>query len=276
MSDKMSFGGEWTEIKLDLVESYFDAYNQALKNKPFTRVYIDAFAGCGNIIIKGKLINGSTFRSLKCSNRFDRYLFIDKDKDNCDKLNKMIEDSFHELREAVTIIEGDSNELIKRVNEFGFSKMTHRGVIFLDPFALELEWASLEAIANMEFLDVWYLFPIDSMLRCLPKIRRDQRITDKITKLLGTEEWFTNLYKDEPTLPIFDEEAFIRDRWQEVVKYVIKRLSILFGKDGVAHNPKPLLDEKNHPRFLLCFAVSNKSIQARKVALRIATHLLSK
>jgi three-Cys-motif partner protein len=41
------FGGSWTEKKLEILKKYLDAYNTALKNQPFKRVYIDAFAGTG-------------------------------------------------------------------------------------------------------------------------------------------------------------------------------------------------------------------------------------
>lgn len=274
MRDKMSFGGPWTEAKLSLLEKYFDAYNQALKNMSFIRVYVDAFAGCGNISVRGKLVNGSAFRSLKCSNRFDKYLFIDKDKNNCSKLREMVDESFPEMRDVVDIKNCDSNVLIKCLNDYGFSKTSHRGVIFLDPFALELEWSSLEAIAAMEFLDVWYLFPIGAVLRCLPNIDRFGKDRDKITSLLGTNNWYSDLYSIEPTLPIFDEDAFIRERTSGVKKYVTNRLSSLFGMNGVAKEPLLLQGGKNQPLFLFYFAVSNRSPRARELALRIANHLL--
>ena len=41
------FGGRWTEEKLEILRKYLQAYNTALKNQPFKRVYIDAFAGTG-------------------------------------------------------------------------------------------------------------------------------------------------------------------------------------------------------------------------------------
>ena len=44
-----SYGGQWTFEKLDILESYLDAYTTVLKNKPFKLIYIDAFAGTGYI-----------------------------------------------------------------------------------------------------------------------------------------------------------------------------------------------------------------------------------
>jgi three-Cys-motif partner protein len=42
-----SFGGVWTERKLSVVRRYLERYAQALKDQPFQRIYIDAFAGTG-------------------------------------------------------------------------------------------------------------------------------------------------------------------------------------------------------------------------------------
>ena len=42
------FGGHWTEKKLAVISKYLSAYTLALKNQPFKKAYIDAFAGCGS------------------------------------------------------------------------------------------------------------------------------------------------------------------------------------------------------------------------------------
>src|SRR5215831_16586388 len=46
------FGGPWTVEKLDALRAYLNAYAQALKNQPFRRYYIDAFAGTGDRAVK--------------------------------------------------------------------------------------------------------------------------------------------------------------------------------------------------------------------------------
>jgi|WetSurMetagenome_2_1015567.scaffolds.fasta_scaffold293415_2 three-Cys-motif partner protein len=56
------FGGGWTQIKLDVLEKYLSAYVTALKNKQFELLYIDAFAGTGEVTTKsgsGEPIDGS-------------------------------------------------------------------------------------------------------------------------------------------------------------------------------------------------------------------------
>jgi hypothetical protein len=42
-----SYGGPWTELKLDVLKKYLNFYTDALKNQRFEKWYIDAFAGTG-------------------------------------------------------------------------------------------------------------------------------------------------------------------------------------------------------------------------------------
>lgn len=51
MSTKQKFGGPWTVEKLSILSAYLDFYVTALKNQPFKKIYIDAFAGTGKIKI---------------------------------------------------------------------------------------------------------------------------------------------------------------------------------------------------------------------------------
>ena len=46
---KQKFGSTHTDIKLAKLAAYLGAFNTALKNQPFERLYIDAFAGTGEI-----------------------------------------------------------------------------------------------------------------------------------------------------------------------------------------------------------------------------------
>jgi hypothetical protein len=41
------FGGDWTEAKLGVIAKYLRGYTRALKEQPFRKAYIDAFAGTG-------------------------------------------------------------------------------------------------------------------------------------------------------------------------------------------------------------------------------------
>ena len=47
MTNHPSFGGPWTQEKLEILRQYLDTYTTVLKNQPFNLTYIDAFAGSG-------------------------------------------------------------------------------------------------------------------------------------------------------------------------------------------------------------------------------------
>ena len=103
------FGGDWTEEKLRRVQKYLKAYNVALKKQPFTREYIDAFAGTGYREVKqpdsqaGLLLpelveedcqdflDGSASIALKVEPPFDKFTFIEQSPRNIDELCKLKE-----------------------------------------------------------------------------------------------------------------------------------------------------------------------------------------
>ena len=43
-----TFGGSWTQEKLNILSGYLEAYTTALKSQPFQLIYVDAFAGEGS------------------------------------------------------------------------------------------------------------------------------------------------------------------------------------------------------------------------------------
>ena len=45
------FGGEWTRTKLGILKMYLDAYTTAMKHQHFRLLYIDAFAGSGQVAL---------------------------------------------------------------------------------------------------------------------------------------------------------------------------------------------------------------------------------
>lgn len=75
------FGGGWTQTKLDIFTNYLEAYLLALKNQKFGKIYIDAFAGTGEIVTQDEeVLIGSAKRALSAKNLFDHYYFIEADK----------------------------------------------------------------------------------------------------------------------------------------------------------------------------------------------------
>lgn len=85
------FGGSWTKEKLDIFTEYLSAYLTALQNQKFKKIYIDAFAGTGEITTSdgGQRLIGSAKRALSAGLKFDSYYFIEEDADKEAELCKL-------------------------------------------------------------------------------------------------------------------------------------------------------------------------------------------
>ncbi|OCZ51379.1 three-Cys-motif partner protein TcmP [Dehalobacter sp. TeCB1] len=142
---EQSFGGSWILLKLEILERYLDFYTKALKKQDFRLCYIDAFAGSGNVHVReyGSVI-GSALRALNYP--FDKYFYIEKNEIYISKLEENIQQ--RKADKDVEIIKGDCNELLNTIHSYDWYQNGWRGVIFLDPCAMELNWSSLVSIGH--------------------------------------------------------------------------------------------------------------------------------
>lgn len=291
------FGGDWTTRKLDILAGYLRSYNTVLRNKPmpsnpFQRYYIDAFAGTGYRELPSaengwgseedllfpdlateepqQLLDGSARLALRVRPRFDRFVFIEQRADRCAHLELLKED-FPHLAPDIDIQQGDANEKIRKLCEMDWR--SRRAVLFLDPYGMQVEWPTLEAIASTKAVDLWLLFPLGmGVNRMLPK---SGEVPDtwrrRLNLLLGTEDWYEDFYRRIRTPALFgEEETVIKASTETIGRYFNDRLKTVFA--GVADNPGVLRNSVRNPLYLLCFAVANE--RGKLVALQIANHLL--
>lgn len=277
------FGGDWTAKKLNIFTSYLDAYLIALQNQKFKKIYIDAFAGTGEIETSDgeAYLAGSAKRALSAEKRFDYYYFIESDESKASELEHMIDTEFPHLKRFTTVYRGDANEKLgKIINDIDWH--FNRGLLFLDPYATQVDWATLERVAGTKSIDVWYLFPFSALNRMLPKNGKYGSWENTIDRLLGDNGWRTEFYKKDPQVSLFDlglidggedEDRVIKDASLEHIKeYIISRLETTFP--CVSNNPRIFKNSKESTMFLFCFAISNESVAAQRLALRIAEHIL--
>ena len=274
------FGSDWTQEKLDIFTSYLEAYLQALKNRKFGKIYIDAFAGTGEIVTQDEeVLIGSAKRALSAKNLFDRYYFIEADRKKYAELTNMIAREFSHLSDRITVRNGDANkELASIISDIDWRY--NRGLLFLDPCATEVNWSTLESIADTKAIDVWYLFPFSALNRLLKKDGNlDPSWAACIDRLLGDSRWREEFYKQDDQFSLFDSpdegapERLVKTANAEKIKeYILGRLKTVFAE--VSKNPRVFKNEKNSPLFLFCFAVSNPSIKARALALKISDQIL--
>ncbi|MDD2498107.1 MAG: three-Cys-motif partner protein TcmP [Desulfitobacteriaceae bacterium] len=266
-----SFGGTWTLLKLEVLEKYLNFYVKALKNKPFKLCYIDAFAGSGNVDVKGiGKIPGSAVRAIYYP--FDRYIFFEKNVEYAKELRQRIIQI--DKTKKIQILTGDCNELLRTIESIDWYKNYWRGVIFLDPYAMQLKWSSLKIIKETGIFDVWYLFPLSALNRVL---QRDGKIPEKnkiiINNILGTVDWEKEFYFQSSQMTLFGEPDIERKSIDHIGKYVIRRLKTIFP--AVSDKSLVLRNQNNSPLFLLCFAVSNSNKTAIETSLKAADHILT-
>ena len=293
------FGGRWTDTKLGVLKRYLKAYNQALKNQPsaaqpFKRAYIDAFAGSGYRSPAGAsqaaapgqggldfpdlaeeepqtLLDGSARMSLQVEPPFDRYLFIDRNPGRCAALEALKEE-FPQRASAISVRQGEANAVIRDLCQKNWR--SHRAVLFLDPYGMQVEWSTLQAVAKTEAIDLWLLFPLGiGVNRLLPRSGEvPPGWRRRLTLLLGSDDWQEVFYRPVKESDLFGETA---QRWEkatieEIGHHFLKRLRTIFA--GVAKEPAVLRNSRGSPLFLLCFAAGNP--KGAPIALNIAEYLL--
>ena len=266
------FGGEWTVAKLEIIDKYLDFYIKAMDKQTWAnKIYIDAFAGSGKTNLPdGAVVEGSPAIALKYD--FEKYYFIEYDAKRIEELKIYISKSFPTKLSKVEFMQGDCNiELPKLFNAIAKNK-NNRGVMFLDPYALELKWEILEK-AKETCLDVWYLFPMmANRLLTKDKSKLDE-YRQKLNTLLGGNEWEQELYFEDPQISMFGGVKYIKHPIEKLEKYVIERLKKLFG-DGTRY--KVFHNVKNSPLFMLCFFVTNPKPNAKNLGGKVVSDIFKK
>lgn len=239
------FGSVWTEAKLKAIENYLNFYTNALKNQKYKLFYIDAFAGSGTIKIKsGDEIEGSAIRSLKYP--FDKYYFLEADLSIIETLEKKISGMMD--HKNVEYHNTDCNAFLLEIDKTYWLKDKWRGVVFLDPYAIDLEWECLNRISATKIFDVWYLFPFMAVNRNLPKNGKIFPASrDRLNRILGTSDWEKIIYSDSPQLSLFDEKTYLKENVDTIQNFILSRLNQTFPT--VSDKAVLMRNERNSPRF---------------------------
>lgn len=275
-----AFGGDWTTEKLERVRKYLCAYTTIFKQNPratyFTTIYVDAFVGTGervpsvhrrdktmaNVLVENDadvqaLLKGSARIALEVDPAFDRFLFIEQNVGRAKELEKL-RNEFPNRTAAIDIEQGDANEVLREWCE-QTDWRRHRAVVFLDPYGMQLDWATIAAIAKTEAIDLWVLFPLGMAVnRLLTKHEPPpKKWAEALTRFFGNEDWRHEFYPKKVERTLFGDEETQRKEasFERIGRFFLKRLDTVFAK--VASNPLILNNSKGVPIFLLCFAAGN-------------------
>lgn len=282
------FGGKWTTEKLNLIRKYLKAYSTIMNKQKFNFAYIDAFAGSGyyrkidnhnrslfmpEFGSEEKLfLDGSARIALGVTPSFQQYIFIEKDKNRVNNLEKL-KDEFPDKAKNILVINEESNSYLQRICRKNWKN--HRAVVFLDPYGMQVKWKTIEAIASTKTIDLWILFPLGQAINRLLKKDGNIRhsIKKKLTEFFGEENWFDAFYANLNQMSIINEKSKKYQKiadFNKISSYFSERLDTIFK--GVASNPRPLYNSTNNPLFLLFFAAGNE--RGASTAIKIANQIL--
>jgi three-Cys-motif partner protein len=299
-----TFGGPWSRLKLDCVESYAVAYLKVMQQQNWSLHYVDAFAGQGRQQLKlvasdsdsqsenqasfefidqdedqarYEFLEGSALRALKVSNEatrgFDRFVFIEASRKAKEQLAQRALVEWPAQAAKIQLLKDDANDAIADyVKNTNWAKT--RALVFLDPFGLQVRWRTIEELAQTRACDVWYLFPIGGVIRMLPSSgQMDPMWEVKLDTLFGTTDWREAFYADNIQGDLFGDASRIKNANEtKILSYIKDRMRSVFA--GISEFAI-LRNSMGYPMFALLMGVTNPSPRAVSSALRISNHLIA-
>ena len=279
------FGGAWTEVKLEAVSDYCQFFNKVLEDqpspsRPFERWYFDAFAGSGTRRVEravGGLLDGgplqteardlagSVLKALEIDPPFHKLAFIEGHRGRFNSLEAI---KAANPERGIVCFHGDANRKLLEI--FGSPPWSQqregrgscRGLCFLDPYGMNVDWATLKLLAETRAVDVWYLFPLEAVSRQLAGdlARVDVHKQRRLDEIFGTPTWRDDIYKLEVRRDLFSETTSATRQLTrvEIEHYAQERLGSIFS---YVSNPLPLLHDTRRQLFSL-FCLSNSSSRA--------------
>lgn len=250
--------GPWSEVKLDIIRKYAQAYSNILSAKPyFKHVYIDAFAGLGFHKSKAseEYVKGSPRLAVETEPPFKEYHFIDIDKTKVASL-----ETLKPLTKGVVhVYEGNCNPiLVNDILPTIKNEDYKRALCLLDPYGLHLDWEVMELAGKMGTVEIFVNFPVMDMnmniLRHNPD-NIDLKQADRMTAFWGDDSWRDTFYSNENFLFEMEEKSATNE---QVVAEFCNRLKKVAGFDYVAE-PLPMRNKSNAVLYYLLFASPNKT-----------------
>lgn len=245
--------GYWSELKLEIIQKYAQAYSKILDKKNLYHIYIDAFSSSGINISRnsGDLVLGSSLNAINIDPPFKEYHLIDLDNDKIQILHEITK-----KEDNVKIYEGDANEiLIKKILPTVRYEQYKRAFCLLDPYGLHFKWDILRMSAELKTVDIFINFPIMAMNRTVLWDRFErvhQNQVKKMNEFWGDSTWERIVYRSQRNLFGGEEKVKIADS-QTLLRYYMERLKTVAGFKFVP-DPLPMRNKVGSILYYLLFA----------------------
>jgi len=283
--------GAWAKEKLDALGQYLNFYTTVLKKQGYWlrgTIFFDAFAGSGISRIRTaektseptslfdfdaktnaseiQFLKGSPRVALDITNPFTRYIFVEHDPQRVAELNALRVE--YEGKRAIFVKENDANTALNEWLASGIDWRAHRAVVFLDPFGMQVPWATIEALAATKAIEVLMNFPLWMAVNRL--LTRSGRIDPgwqaSLDTFLGSPDWRTIAYEEGADL-FGGRRDKVDDAGQRILEWYRSRLRKAFGHVSTARLIK---NTRGNPLYYLIWAGPNAT------GLKGAEYILSK
>src|SRR5262249_40893420 len=133
-------------------------------------------------------VKGSPRVALETRHPFTQYVFVETDPDKVTQLNNL-EMEFPGV--TIAIRQQDCNKYLRETFlRRKWDKL--RGIVFLDPFGMQVPWNTIELLAETKAIEIFVNFPVSMAIQRL--LRRDGKFTpaqrSKLDQYFGSPEWF--------------------------------------------------------------------------------------
>jgi three-Cys-motif partner protein len=293
---KNSWGGPWTDQKLEAFEKYVNAYLTIMNNYrdkySWELIYFDAFAGSGSrdasndekengigfsefeITNEEKSVyKGSAERVVQLSKRgFDHYYFIENDEESRKELEERLAPSIAGKTAKFIFRCDEANQQLEQLAQAMKKNTKYCALAMLDPFGMQVNWSS---IGNFEGTktDLWILIPSGIGTGRLLDGQGKLAHIDKLVEHLGLPEEKIRDYFYHASLEqtLFGEETLLQKKSEsieKIAKLYIDRLKGIFK--FVTTAPLVLRNSRNVPIYHFAFASNNE------YAVKIASEIIGK
>ena len=292
-----SWGGSWTEEKLDAFEKYVNAYltimNKYRDQYQWKLIYFDGFAGSGsrneetltednqvlmNLMEEHQISSeeltpyqGAAERVLNIKRRgFDYYYFVDIDKKSNDALAAKL-DPLRNGKKLEFRPNNANDEVAKLAAAMHYNNKL-KSLVLLDPFGMQLDWTSIEKLKDTG-TDLWILIPTGVIINRLLDRRCKLTHIEKLTSFFGKDEaflrdFFYNTRQDETLFGAVEVVEKVKEPIQKIAELYIQQMKTIFRY--VTEKPLVLYNTRNTPIFHFACASNNPN------AVKIAHEIINK